>query len=78
MYATPVVYPLSQVSEDLLRRMILLNPVTMPMEAFRYVLLGVGPLSLRHFVLSWEVTLVTMLIGILIFNRIERTFMDTV
>lgn len=78
MYATPVVYPLSQVSEDLLRRMILLNPVTMPMEAFRYVLLGVGTLSLRHFILSWGITLVTMLIGILIFNRIERTFMDTV
>lgn len=78
MYGTPVVYPLSQVTEDFLRRMILLNPVTMPMEAFRYVLLGVGTLSLRHFVLSWAITLVTMLIGILIFNRIERTFMDTV
>lgn len=78
MYATPVVYPLSQLPQGPLRRLILLNPVTMPMEAFRRVLLGVGTLRLCPLLLSWGVTLLTMLAGLLLFNKIERTFMDTV
>lgn len=78
MYATPVVYPLSQLSQGTLCRLVLLNPVTMPMECFRRGLLGVGTVSIPYLLLSWCVTLLTMLVGLLIFNRIERTFMDTV
>ena len=77
MYATPVVYPLSTV-EGPLRSLLLLNPVTEPMELFRYALVGVGTLSPAHMALSVGVTAVVTFVGICIFNRVERTFMDTV
>ena len=78
MYATPVVYPMSQIKEPLLRKFILINPVSMSMEAFRYVFLGVGHVDARIFILSCAFTLVMLTGGIMIFNRVERTFMDTV
>jgi len=77
MYATPVVYPLSTVS-GALRTLLLLNPVSAPVELFRRAVLGVGTVSLPHLALSWAVTLLIALGGIVIFNRVERTFMDTV
>lgn len=78
MYATPVVYPLSQLANGWMRTLLLVNPVTMPLEIFRYAVLGAGTVLPGYAVLSWAVTIVTVLLGILIFNRIERTFMDTV
>lgn len=78
MYATPVVYPLSQLSDGTLKQLLLLNPVTMPIELFRYAVLGVGAIRTEYFLLSWVITILTALAGILIFNRIERNFMDTV
>lgn len=77
MYATPVVYPLSIV-EGPLRKLLILNPVTAPMELFRYALLGSGTVMLPYLALSLAVTVVVMLLGIIIFNKVERTFMDTV
>ena len=77
MYATPVVYPLSTVNERL-RRLLLLNPVTSVMEAYRRILLGVGQFDGGNFAYSLVFTLVVAIAGILIFNRVERTFMDTV
>lgn len=77
MYATPVVYPLSTVNEKL-RRLLLLNPVTSVMEAYRRILLGVGQFDGGNFAYSLVFTLVVAIAGILIFNRVERTFMDTV
>ncbi|MBR3328418.1 MAG: ABC transporter permease [Atopobiaceae bacterium] len=77
MYATPVVYPLSIVTGPL-RKLILLNPVTAPMEYLRYTILGVGSVAPQYLALSWAVTLMVVLGGIALFNKVERTFMDTV
>jgi lipopolysaccharide transport system permease protein len=77
MYATPVVYPLSSVSGNF-RLLINANPLTSIVETFRYGFLGAGtfePLSLAY---SFVFMLVSLLIGVLLFNRVEATFMDTV
>ena len=77
MYATPVVYPLSTVSGPL-RRVLLLNPVTAPMELYRRCLLGTGSVVTASLVWSLVFTLFVSAAGIVIFSRVERTFMDTV
>lgn len=77
MYATPVVYPLSTVSGTI-RTILLLNPVTAPVEYFRYAVLGVGSVTAASMAFSWAVTLLVAFFGLLIFSRVERTFMDTV
>ncbi len=77
MYATPVVYPLSTVSERL-RWLILANPMTPIVEAFRYGFLGAGEVRGWHLAYSAGFMLVVLVIGVLIFSRVESTFMDTV
>ena len=77
LYATPVVYPLSAADVSL-RRLLLINPVTALIELYRHILLGVGQLEPASLIWSWVFTLAVALAGILIFNRIERTFIDTV
>ncbi len=78
MYGTPIVYPLSQIGEGWLRQAVLINPVTMPIEVFRYAVLGQGTVIPQYLVLSWIITLVSAVFGIMLFNRVEKTFMDTV
>ena len=78
MYLTPVVYPLSTVAEGWMRTGLLLNPVTSSVEVMRYAILGQGTLAWGYYALSWLVTAVVAVIGIVIFNKVERTFMDTV
>lgn len=78
MYATPIVYPLSQLGDGLLRTIIMINPVTMPVELFRYAVLGSGAVEPLFWLLSWVVTILIALVGVLLFNNIEKTFMDTV
>lgn len=78
MYATPVVYPLSQLDEGFLKSIIMINPITMPIELYRYVLLGVGAINWIYYAISLVFTLVILTLGIMIFNKVERTFMDTV
>ena len=77
MYATPVVYPLSSVSGKL-RWLIMANPMTPIVETFRYAFLGAGTANVWHLLYSAGFMLVVLTIGILIFNRVESTFMDTV
>ncbi len=77
MYATPVVYPMSSVSGPL-RDILLLNPVSAPVELLRWIILGVGSVSVPHLALSCGVTLAVVFLGILLFNKVERTFMDTI
>lgn len=77
MYMTPVVYPLSEVPERFLP-LVMANPITPIVEAFRYAYLGVGTVSAAHLTYSALFAAVILLCGMLIFNRIERTFMDTV
>lgn len=78
MYATPVVYPISQLGNGMLSKIVLANPVTSPIEMFRYALLGRGAIEPIFIAISWTLTILVMLFGIMIFNKVERTFMDTV
>ena len=82
MYATPVVYPLSQVSNRfnnaILQTIIMINPVTMPLEVIRYAVLGKGTIVPIYLTISIIFTFVVLIFGIMVFNKVERTFMDTV
>ena len=78
MYATPIVYPISMVPEGKLRTLILLNPMTSIIEAFKYVTLGQGQFSWGALGYSFTFMCVLLLFGIVIFNKVQRSFMDTV
>ena len=80
MYATPVVYPVSQAASinPALARLVMLNPVAPIVNNFRYAILGCGSMDYKYWAISWIVTLVFLFFGILIFSRVEKTFMDTV
>ena len=78
MYLTPVVYPLSTATEGWMRNLLMINPVTSAMEMLRYAILGKGTIAWGFYGLSWIITLVVALLGIVIFNKVERNFMDTV
>ena len=78
MYASPVIYPLSQVKEGWLRRLVLLNPVTAPIELYRRILLGSGEIVVGSMCLSVVMTLIILFVGIGSFNRTEQDFIDTV
>ena len=77
MYATPVIYPLSEAPEKY-RLFILANPMTAIIEAFRYVFLGAGSFNVANLLYSFAFMVAVLLVGLLIFNRTEKTFMDTV
>ena len=77
MYASPVIYPLSTVPEKW-RWLLLVNPMTPVIETFRKGFLGVSSMEPVYILYSVVFTLGILLIGILIFNRVENTFMDTV
>lgn len=78
MYATPVIYPLSQLGDGLMKKVIMINPVTAPMELFRYAVLGQGTIILEYYMVSIIVSIVVAILGVMIFNKVEKTFMDTV
>jgi lipopolysaccharide transport system permease protein len=77
MYATPVIYPMSSIS-DKYKWIIAANPMTWLVEAFRKVYLGAGELSWTGLGYSFGFMLAILAIGTVIFNRVEKTFMDTV
>ncbi len=77
MYATPVIYPVSSVPERF-QWLIQLNPLAPVVETFRHAFLGAGNASAAGLLYSAAFTAVLLLLGILIFNRVENTFMDTV
>lgn len=77
MYATPVVYPLSTVPEKY-RPWIEVNPMTGIIEAFRALYLGTGSLPWPLLGMSAATTVVVLFLGMIVFNRVEKTFMDTV
>lgn len=77
MFVTPVIYPVSTIPERL-RPLIALNPLTPVVETFRYAYLGSGTVSGLNLLYSAGIMLVVLAIGVLLFNRIEATFMDTV
>lgn len=77
MYATPVIYPLSFAPEKY-RFLINLNPLTPIFEAFKYSCLGVGTFDIGGLIYSLVFLLVAMFGAVLIFNRTEQRFMDTI
>ena len=77
MYATPVIYPLSEIPDG--RRWIsVLNPVTSIVETFKYATLGRGTFSWEYLGYSFGFMCLVLCIGIVLFNKLQRTFMDTV
>lgn len=78
MYATPVIYPLSAIENPTLKTLMLLNPMTAILETFKYAVLGVGQFRFEYLTYSALFTLFIMAIGIVVFNKVQRTFMDTV
>ena len=78
MYGSPVVYPLSQIANPTLKVILHINPVSQALETFRYIFLGVGQVSLFWWGISICITLVILVFGILLFNKVEKTFMDTI
>ena len=78
MYATPIVYPLSQLGDGLMKTILLINPVTAPVELIRYAVLGRGTIVPAYLALSWVITVLVAVFGVMIFNHVEKTFMDTV
>lgn len=77
MYTTTVIYPLSSAPEKY-KTMISLNPMTGIIECFRFAFLGQGQLTWNTLGYSIVFTLVSLLLGVLIFNKTEKTFVDTV
>jgi lipopolysaccharide transport system permease protein len=78
MYVTPIVYPMSEIGSGLMKTVLLFNPVTAPTELIRYVILGQGAVMPGYMLLSVIETVAVMMIGVMIFNKVEKTFMDTV
>ncbi len=78
MYITPIVYPISQLGDGLMKTILMINPATAPVELFRYAVLGQGEIMPGYLTLSGFVSVTVLVIGIIIFNKVEKTFMDTV
>jgi lipopolysaccharide transport system permease protein len=77
MYATPVIYPISTMGGTL-RKIIMLNPMTSIIEGFRYAFLGKGMFDINQILYSTVFTIVVLFVGLLVFNRVARNFMDTI
>ncbi len=77
MYMTPVVYPVAQLSGTL-KKLIHYNPFTAIVEGFRIALFGAGNIGLQDFLYSGGILVIVLSIGLLLFNQIEKSFMDTV
>lgn len=78
MYVTPIVYPMSQLGDGIVKTILMINPVTAPVEVIRYAILGKGTIMPGYLALSAGITVLVLVLGIMIFNKVEKTFMDTV
>lgn len=78
MYGTPIVYPLSMVTDHTLRLAIMANPLTSVIEAFKYATLGQGYFSWAALGYSFIFMMVLLVLGVVVFNKVQRSFMDTV
>jgi lipopolysaccharide transport system permease protein len=77
MYSTPVIFPLSKLPNQY-RWIMLSNPMTSVIETFRYAFLGTGTFSWKFLGISAAATSLILAVGVLLFNHVEKTFMDTV
>ena len=78
MYATPIVYPSSFLLATEFRWVLDINPLTSIVESFRYCLFGIGTIHINQLIYSGVFMVIVMFIGTLIFNKVEKDFMDTV
>lgn len=78
MYATPVIYPLSTITNPKLKMLMMANPLTGVVEVFKYGLLGAGNFSWGMLGYSAGFAFALLAVGIVVFNRIQRSFIDTV
>ncbi len=78
MYATPVIYPLSTITNKTIQLVMQINPMTGVIEAYKYGMLGVGTFSWGTLGYSFGFMIVLLTIGIVVFNKVQRSFMDTV
>ena len=78
MYATPVIYPLSTIKNETLRLVMQLNPLTGIVEFFKYGMLGVGNHEWWMLGYSFAFMVVLLGVGIIVFNKVQKSFMDTV
>lgn len=77
MYGSAIIFPVSSIPEKW-GRLLMLNPVVPVVEAFRYAFTGSGTFSAFYLSVSMLITLVILFIGVIMFNKVEKTFMDTV
>ena len=77
MYGTPIIYPLSAAPEKY-KSIILLNPMSTIIEGFRFALLGKGEVTFMSIAYVCIFTIISFIFGLIIFNKVERNFMDTV
>ena len=78
MYATPIVYPMSVIENPALKNIMRLNPLTSIIEAFKYGSMGAGEFSWGWLAYSFGIMVVLLLIGMLMFNRKQKLFIDTI
>lgn len=78
MYATPIVYPMSYLANSGFGKILGLNPLSSVVEAFRYALFGKGMFTIADLMYSFGFMCVVLFVGLLLFNKVEKTFMDTV
>jgi len=80
MYLTTVIYPLTTVEKKYPNYVWLVkyNPMTSIIEAFRHGFLGKGTFTMESLAITTVITIITLLVGIVIFNRVDRTFIDTI
>ena len=82
MYATPVAYDMFSMAAfapgGKWHTLYMCNPVTSIVNLFRYAYLGIGTMEWNYYFISWGVTIVVLFCGVILFNRVEKTFMDTV
>ncbi|WP_306460097.1 hypothetical protein [Flavobacterium sp. B17] len=77
MYATPVIYPTSALP-GFFKNLAVYNPLTGIFECFKYAWLGIGSFSPVMLITSTIIIFLLLMIGTLTFNKVEKTFMDTV
>ena len=82
MYATPIAYDMFSMPafapSGQWHTLYMCNPVTSIINLFRYAYLGIGTMEWEYYIIGWGTTAVVLFLGILLFNRVEKTFMDTV
>ena len=76
-YASPVAYDISIIPENMLN-LYMLNPVTPIILYFKYAYLGIGEMNWLYYGISWGTTIIVLAFGLMLFNKVEKTFMDTI